>query len=53
MDKLLEHPEISRCLRTGHPARETIEEDDYEQDAYDSYGDQCFEERRDRILHGE
>ena len=47
----LEHPEITRCLRTGYPSW-MEEEDEDEQDDYDSYCDRCYEESRDERLWG-
>ena len=47
----LEHPEITRCIRTGYPSR--MQEDDYDQNAYEAYCDRCYEENRDRELFGE
>ncbi len=49
----MEHPEITRALRTGYPSRMNPEEDDYDQDAYEVYCDRCYEEYRDRELFGE
>ena len=52
---MLEHPEISRCLRTGYPSwvrdRDVDEEgDDWEDiDGY-SNDDTIYEERREREL---
>ena len=46
----LEHPAITRCLRTGYP---NPQGDDYDQDAYEAYCDRCYEESRDRELFGD
>ena len=43
----LEHPEITRCLRTGYPSwMQEREEPEYDEDA-------LYEESRDRELFGE
>ena len=49
----LEHPEITRCLRTGYPSWMNPEEEEYDQDAYEEYCDRCYEENRDRMLFGD
>ena len=43
----LEHPEITRCLRTGYPSwmQERYEEEEFDEDA-------AYEERRERELLG-
>ena len=49
MYPILEHPEITRALRTGYPSR--MQEDE---DLDDEYGaDRAYEERRERELFGE
>lgn len=53
MSRDLEHPEITRCLRTGYPSWMNPEEEEYDQDAYEAYCDRCYEEQRDRELFGE
>ena len=45
----LEHPEITRCLRTGYPS--WMQERDEEGEAFDE--DAAYEERRDRELFGD
>lgn len=47
MDKDLEHPEITRCLRTGYPSRMNPEEDEFDQDADEAYCDRCYEEKKE------
>lgn len=49
--KPLEHPDITRTLRTGYPWPEPEEEED--QDAYEAYCDRCYEERREAELFGD
>ena len=49
----LQHPEIDWALRTGYPSWMNPKEDDYDQDAYEEYGDRCYEESRDRMLFGD
>ena len=40
----LEHPEISRCLRTGYPSwKQESEEEDHDEDS-------LYDERRERDL---
>ena len=46
----LEHPEITRCLRTGYPSWMEPDEEEYDQDAYEAYLDALHEERRERDL---
>ena len=53
MYKDLEHPEITRCRRTGYPSWMLPDEDEYDQDAYEAYCDRCYEEARDRELFGD
>jgi hypothetical protein len=52
---IIEHPEITCCLRTGYPSwmqeDDDLDEEWTEQDAYDEYCDRCYEERRD-AKHG-
>lgn len=43
----LEHPEISRVLRTGYPSWMNPKEDDFDQDAYEAYCDHCYEEQKE------
>ena len=47
MDMDLEHPEITRCLRTGYPSRMVPEEEEFDQDAYEAYCDRCYEEQKE------
>ena len=48
----LEHPEITRCLRTGYPSWMEPDEHDYNQDAYEAYCDALYEESREREIFG-
>ena len=52
MVKTLEHPDITRTLRTGHPWPDP-EEEEYDQDAYEAYCDRCYEEQKEAIIFGE
>ena len=47
MDMDLEHPEITRCLRTGSPLCTNPEEEEFDQDAFEAYCDRCYEEKRE------
>lgn len=49
----LEHPEITRCLRTGYPSRMNPEEEDFDQGAYEAYCDHIYEEQREKMLFGD
>ena len=49
----LEHPEITRCLRTGYPSWMNPEEEDFDQEAYEVYCDRCYEEAKERRIFGE
>ena len=49
----LEHPEVTRALRTGYPSWMQPDEEEYDQDAYEAYCDRCYEEQRERELFGE
>ena len=49
----LEHPEITRCIRTGYPSWMNPEEEEYDQDAYEAYCDSLYEQQRDRELFGD
>ena len=49
----LEHPEVTRALRTGYPSWMNPKEDDYDQDAYEAYCDHLYEEARERELFGD
>lgn len=53
MYRELEHPEITRCLRTGSPLWMEPDEEEYDQDAYEAYCDALYEERRERDLFEE
>lgn len=53
MYKDLEHPEITRCLRTGYPSWMEPDEEEYNQEAYESYCDALYDQQRDRELFGE
>ena len=46
----LEHPEITRCLRTGYPSWMEPDEEEYDQAAYEAYCDALYEEGRERDL---
>ena len=49
---ILEQPEITRTLRTGHPWADP-EEEEYDQEAYEAYCDRCYEEQKEAIIFGE
>ena len=49
----LEHPEITRALRTGYPSWMNPEEEEFDQDAYEAYCDRCCDEARERELFDE
>ena len=49
--KMLEHPDITRTLRTGYPWADP--EGECDQDAYEEYCDRCFEEQREARFFGE
>ena len=50
--RILEHPDITRTLRTGYPWADP-EEEEYDQEAYEAYCDHCYEERREAELFGD
>lgn len=50
--RILEHPDITRTLRTGYPWADP-EEEEYDQEAYEVYCDRCYEERREAELFGD
>lgn len=52
MKQVLEHPDITRTLRTGYPWINPGEEK-YDQDAYEAYCDQCYDEQKEEKLFGE
>lgn len=41
-----EHPEIARALRNGYP----FDEEEFDQDAWEEYGDRCHDGRREEML---
>ena len=49
---MLEHPEISRCLRTGYPSRDQDVDDWEDHEDIDGYSneDTIYESRRDGEL---
>lgn len=49
----LEHPEITRCRRTGYPSWMEPDEEEYDQGAYEAYCDALYEERREREIFGD
>lgn len=51
--RILEHPDITRTLRTGYPDWMDPKEEEYDQDAYEVYCDQCYEEHKEARLFGE
>ena len=60
MYPMIEHPAITRALRTGYPSWEEDEvlndEDDEDIDSEiwgDEFEDRAYEERRERDLYGE
>lgn len=53
MKQVLEHPDITRTLRMGYPARMNPEEEEYDQDAYEAYCDRCYEEQKEALIFGE
>jgi hypothetical protein len=48
MYQILEHPEITRCLRTGYPSwmQEGDEPEEYDEDA-------AYDERREAMMFGD
>lgn len=52
MKQVLEHPDITRTLRTGYPWADP-EEEEYNQDAYEAYCDRCYEEQKEARFFGE
>lgn len=53
MQQRLQHPEITCIERTGYPSWLNPETEDFDQEAYEVYGDQCYEEQRERELFGD
>jgi hypothetical protein len=49
MMKTLEHPDITRTLRTGYP----WQEEEYDQHDYEAYCDHCYEEQKEALIFGE
>lgn len=49
MQTVQEHPEVSRTLRTGYP----FAEEQFDQEAYEIYCDQCYEEAKEQALFGD
>ena len=50
--RILEHPDITRTLRTGNLWADP-EEEEYDQDAYEAYCDRCYEEQKEALIFGE
>lgn len=53
MQRDLEHPEITMCLRTGFPSWMQEDEEGCAQDAGESFGDEVYEERRANEICGD
>ena len=49
----IDHPDVECTLRTGYPSWMLLDEDDFDQDAGEAFGDEVYEERRANEICGD